>query len=201
MKLFLKTSAILLSSLFVAPAVMNSDNGQKYMNISYAYPETEKKTEKYVSEFHFEKGYKEAIKYIKDHEGFANGKMYKCVAGYSTIGYGHVVLPEDTFVSETISRETADRLVREDFDKAVRAAERETNLTGYKKIAVAHFIFAKGIGNFNRSNFKKLVLAGEPVADELKKWCKYKNSKGVYVRSEYSYNIRLWEIEMYNREG
>ena len=200
MKLFLKTSAILLSTIFVAPTLMTDDNEQKLLNISYAYPETKEKEKKYLSEYRFEKGYEEAIKYIKDHEGFANGKMYKCVAGYSTIGYGHVVLPEDTFLSQTISRKTADRLVREDFDKAVRAAERETNVTDYKKIAVAHFIFAKGIGNFNRSNFKKLILADKPVDDELKRWCKYKNTKGLYVRSEYSYKIRLWEIEMYNRK-
>lgn len=170
------------------------------MSVATAYTDNKDEDEEFLGEYQFQKGYEEAIEQIKIHEGFANGKMYECVAGYKTIGYGHVVLPTDTFESQTISRETAERLLRKDFDKAVRAVERVTDLKGYKKIAIAHFVFAKGIGNFSRSTLKQLIEKGKPIDDELKKWCYYRNTRGEMVRSEWSYKIRLWEIEMYNRE-
>ncbi len=153
----------------------------------------------YISKYQFEKGYKEAIEFIKSHEGFAGGKAYYDAGGIKTIGYGHVIKPGEHF-SDRITKKQADILLRKDFDKAVRAAERETNVKGYKKIVVAHFIYAKGIGNFLKSTFRKKVLENKPVDEELKKWCYYRNNKGIPVRSEYIYKIRLWEIEMYNRE-
>jgi lysozyme len=199
MRLYFKTSAILLSSLFLSANLMDSEKGNNYMNVATAHADSKEEDEKFLGEYQFQKGYEEAIEQIKIHEGFANGKAYECVAGYKTIGYGHVVLPSDTFHSGTISRETADKLLRKDFDKAVRAVERETNLYGYKKIAIAHFVFAKGIGNFINSKLKELIEEGKPIDDELKKWCYYRNTRGEMVRSEWSYQIRLWEIEMYNR--
>lgn len=36
----------------------------------------------------------EAIKLIKEGEGFKD-KVYKCTSGYSTIGYGHKLLPQE----------------------------------------------------------------------------------------------------------
>lgn len=153
----------------------------------------------YISKYQFEKGYNEAIEFIKSHEGFAGGKAYYDAAGIKTIGYGHVIKPGEHF-PERITKKQAGNLLRKDFDKAVKAAERETDVKGYKKIVVAHFIYAKGIGNFLKSTFRKRVLKNKPVDEELKKWCYYRNSEGVPVRSEYIYKIRLWEIEMYNRE-
>lgn len=184
--------------MFIGPNVIYSDLTEKKSELTKIYPESKLSERKFVSKYQFQEGYEEAIRFIKEHEGFAGGKMYIDVAGIKTIGYGHVVLEADTFTSK-ISRETADRLVREDFDKAIRAIERETNLTGYKKIAMAHFVFAKGIGNFTRSTIKRLVEEGKPIDEELKKWCYYRSTNGNMVRSEYSYNIRLWEIGMYNR--
>lgn len=200
MRLYLKTSAILLSSLFLSSNLIDTEENNGYFNMVTAHPDTKEEDKEFLDEYQFEKGYEEAIQFIKDHEGFAGGNLYSCPAGHPTIGYGHVILPTDTFHSGTISLETADKLVRNDFDKAVRAVERETDLTGYKKIAIAHFIFAKGIGNFNRSTLKQLILEDKPIDDELKKWCNYRNTKGEWVRSKYAYKIRLWEIEMYNRK-
>lgn len=193
-------SIVFLVNMFLGPNVIYSDLTSEKNNLAKIYPETQKSEKNFVSKYQFEEGYEEAIRFIKEHEGFAGGKMYVDVAGIKTIGYGHVVLATDTFTGK-ISKRTADRLVRQDFDKAIRAIERETNLTGYKKIAMAHFVFAKGIGNFLRSNLKKMIDEDEnkSIDEELKKWCYYRSPKGHMVRSEYSYNIRLWEIEMYNK--
>ncbi len=142
--------------------------------------------------------YEEAIAEIKKHEGFANGEPYSCPAGHKTIGYGHVILKTDSFPAQ-ITKQEADRLLRKDFNKAMRAAERLTDLTGNKKIAVAHFIFAKGVGRFMRSNLRQLVNNNKPIDNEILKWCYYTKPNGTKVKSEYSYRIRVWELDMYTR--
>jgi len=204
MKFYFRTSIFIALSMALTPSVnyeniftaKNFDASiNKENNISIKQAE-----KKYVSKYQFEKGYEEAIKFIKDHEGFAGGKAYYDAAGIKTIGYGHRIKKGEKF-SEKISQKEAENLLRKDFDKAVWYAERESNTVGYKKIVVAHFIYAKGIGNFLRSTFKKKVDKKESVDEELKKWCYYRGKNGVPVRSEYIYKIRLWEIEMYNRDN
>ncbi len=198
MNFYFKMSIVFLINMFLGPNVIYSDLTEKETDLTEIYPESRKSERKFVSKYQFEEGYEEAIRFIKEHEGYAGGKIYVDVAGIRTVGYGHVILDTDTFTNK-ISKKTADRLLRKDFDKAIRAIERETNLKAYKKIAMAHFVFAKGIGNFTRSSLKKLVEQNKPIDDELKKWCFYRSTSGNMVRSEYSYNIRLWEIKMYNK--
>lgn len=196
MRHFIKISIVLILNWIISPEKIYSD-----------FKETGKRTKtenarinsKFVSKYQFEIGYEEAIKFIKKTEGFAGGAIYADVCGISTIGYGHVVLPNDTFTG-SISQETADLLVRQDFDKAIKSVESETNLTGYKKIAMAHFIFTRGVGNFSKSNLKKRIMGNLDIREELIRWCFYRSVKGELVRSEHAYNIRLWELEMFNRE-
>ena len=198
MKFNFKVISILILNLLFAPDIIFSDASEN-TTISEILPTIERSEDTYISKFQFEKGYTEAINYIKEHEGFNNGYAYEDVAGYRTIGYGHVILDNETF-PERISEAEGDKLLRRDFDKAVKAAERETDLRGYQKIAIAHFIFAKGVGNFIRSDLKTKIESGKSIDESLKKWCYYRSSKtGKLVRSEYSYKIRLWEIEMFNR--
>ena len=101
--------------------------------------------------------YEEVIDFIKQHEGFANGRPYRCSAGKLTIGYGHIIQKGEHFPHQ-ISRETADSLLRRDFNRAIRTAEKFTNLKGSRKLAVAHFIFSKGCGAFNKSTLRKEIL-------------------------------------------
>lgn len=200
MRHLFKISIILFLSWIFSPNVIFSDFKENKIktNLKSEVKKTSKSVKKFVSKYQFEAGYDEALKFIKDHEGFNGGKIYTDVAGIQTVGYGHVILPKDTFTT-TVSKELAERILREDFEKAIKAAERETDLQGYKKIAIAHFIFAKGVGNFNKSSLKKMIKAQKNINEELKKWCYYRGRKGKMVKSAYSYNIRLWEIEMYNR--
>jgi len=200
MKFYFKTSIFFVLSMLLSPNVV-------YKNIfpaeKVAVKENKemKQAEKnYISKYQFEKGYDEAIEFIKSHEGFAGGKAYYDAAGIKTIGYGHRIKKGEVF-PERITQKEAENILRKDFDKAVWYAERESHVKGYKRIVVAHFIYAKGIGNFLRSTFKKKVASNEPVDEELKKWCYYRGTDGNMVRSEYIYKIRLWEIEMYNRES
>jgi GH24 family phage-related lysozyme (muramidase) len=201
MKFYLRSSVLLIIGMLAMPNSFVNGLVSKTGKLTAVVKKKESNhsEKRYISKYKFEKGYKEAINFIKKHEGFAGGKAYYDAAGIKTIGYGHVIRAGEKF-PERITKKQAEDLLKKDFDKAVRAAERETNVKGYKKIVVAHFIYAKGIGNFLKSTFRKKVLNNEPVGEELKKWCYYRNSDGKPVRSEYIYKIRLWEIEMYNRE-
>ena len=147
----------------------------------------------------YQEYYEEAIMFIKDHEGFAKGEKYICPAGYPTIGYGHMIKKGESF-PDKISQLEADRLLRKDFNKAIAAVERLTNLEGGQKIAIAHFIFAKGVGRFIRSDLKVIVEQGLPIDQEIQKWCYYTKPNGKRVKSTYSCKIRQWELGMYNRD-
>ncbi len=142
--------------------------------------------------------FKEVLKFIKKHEGWNKGNAYLDVCGIKTIGYGHVITKYDN-LPDKITGTQADSILRSDFSKALRACDRETNLTGTKRLAIAHFIFAKGIGSFNRSKVKQKVLAGESPNEEILEWCTYRGTNGKTYHSEYSKNIRKWEIKMYNK--
>ena len=199
MKFIFKTSIFFILGMLLAPdAVYKGILPETQVSVS-TDGKVKHAEENYISKYKFEKGYDEAIEYIKKHEGFAGGRAYYDAAGIKTIGYGHRIKPGEVF-PERISQKEAENILRKDFDKAVWYAGKDTDVEGYKKIVVAHFIYAKGIGNFRKSNFKKKVLANEPISEELKKWCYYRGANGKMVRSEYIYKIRLWEIEMYNRE-
>lgn len=148
--------------------------------------------------FDWEKHYEETIAFIKSHEGFNSGELYHDLAGYPTIGYGHVVWPGEEFKSPITERQ-ADSLLRRDFADALRSIERNTDLKDNKKLAMAHFVFSRGIGRFLRSDMKKLIDENKPIDDEIVKWCYYRDRKGRMVKSELSLKLRKWELELYNK--
>ncbi len=140
--------------------------------------------------------YERTIEYIKEHEGFAGGKPYICPGGYNTIGYGHVILENEYFTQ--LSKKQADSLLRADFNKALDLVEKTVDVKGSKKLAIAHFVFTRGIGTFIKSPLKAMVENNEDISEEIVKWCYYRNIKGERVRSQHAFNIRKWEAEMYN---
>ncbi len=140
--------------------------------------------------------YERTIEYIKEHEGFAGGKPYICPGGYNTIGYGHVILENESLAQ--LSRNQADSLLRIDFNKALDLVEKTVDVKGSKKLAIAHFVFTRGIGTFIKSPLKAMVENNEDISDEIVKWCYYRNIKGERVKSQNAYNIRKWEAKMYN---
>ena len=149
--------------------------------------------------FNWNKQYEKTLQYIKKHEGFANGKTYICPGGHKTIGYGHIVLENENF--SQITEQQADSVLRADFNKAIRVLDANVKLDGPKRLAMAHFVFTKGIGSFNRSTMKKKILKKEPIDDEITKWCYYTNPKGEKIKSQHALNIRNWELDMYNFRG
>jgi lysozyme len=140
--------------------------------------------------------YEKTIEFVKKHEGFAEGKPYICPGGYKTIGYGHVIVEGENF--EQLTEKQADSLLRADFNKAIKAVERTIQLPSTQKLAIAHFVYTKGIGSFINSGLKEKIEKGESIDSHLLEMCYYTNKEGKRIKSQNALNIRKWEIDLYN---
>ncbi len=144
--------------------------------------------------------YLHALKYIKKHEGYSPIKYY-CAAGKPTIGYGHIVLNTE-HIPNILNRKQADLLLRKDFNRALRLTEHALpKIHGSKKIAVAHFIFALGIGRFLRSDLRKTIINKDSTAIDSVwlTYCNYHVPSGKKIRSEYALKMREWELKMFKQ--
>jgi lysozyme len=147
------------------------------------------------------KNYEAAIDFIKLHEGFANGRAYRCVSGKLTIGYGHVIQQGESF-PEQISERFADSLLRADFKVSYATANKlYPEIRGSRKIVLAHFVFSKGIGSLLKSGLRKKIDEGGSVDEEFAKWCYYTDCKtGRKVYSKVAANIQKWENDMWHQD-
>ena len=108
-----------------------------------------KKGHQPIERFAFEndsaKVYNECIEELKQRESFSS-KIYKCPAGYKTIGYGHRVLKGERF--RKLDSLQALKILKEDFNKALTEINNRFKDSTYKwKLAHAHFAFCLGIKN------------------------------------------------------
>jgi GH24 family phage-related lysozyme (muramidase) len=114
------------------------------------------------------------IELIKRFEGFSH-TVYICPADYPTIGYGHVVKPQEReqFASG-ITPEQAETLLRQDVQTAERAVLRliTVPLTDGQFDALVSFTFNLGAGALQRSTLRRKVNRGDHanVPAELRKW-------------------------------
>jgi lysozyme len=88
-------------------------------------------------------------------------KPYKCPAGYWTIGYGHKILPHETFT--TITPQEAEKLLGRDVEIAERAIERlvKTQLHQLMFDALVSFTFNLGEGSLQKSTLLKHLNASQ----------------------------------------
>ena len=109
------------------------------------------------------------IAVIKKFEGLRL-KAYKCPAGVYTIGYGHT---ENVNADSEISELMADQILRKDLKKFEQAInDMDLPLLQCEFDALVSFVFNVGIGNFNKSTLKKLLLQKKffYAAKEFDKW-------------------------------
>jgi lysozyme len=114
------------------------------------------------------------IDLIKQFEGFSS-TVYICPAGYPTIGYGHVVKPQEREqFAGGITTEQAETLLRQDVQTAERAVLRliKVPLTDGQFDALVSFTFNLGSGTLQRSTLRRRVNRGDHAAvpAELRKW-------------------------------
>jgi lysozyme len=108
---------------------------------------------------------------IKHFEGFSP-TVYKCPAGLSTIGYGHLIRKWESFT--LITEAEAEDLLRQDVQVTERAVLRLINvpLTDGQFDALVSFTFNLGSGSLQNSTLRRVVNRNDhcEVPTQLKRW-------------------------------
>lgn len=136
---------------------------------------------------------------LKKLEGFS-AKPYKCSAGKLTIGYGHVILPNERFTEITIDE--ANSLLKKDIACAEHAInKRFSNLKQNQFDALVCFVYNTGeTVEFSNSNVLKYIKLREyeTAISYWKQWNKVRDNKTkMLVFSQGLQNRRDAEIELF----
>ena len=103
------------------------------------------------------KDYTDLMERIKKHEGFVP-KIYKDSLGFATIGYGHLVLPEEQWEEgKEYSKEQLEHVFKTDFNNAVGQATGlmdGMNLDDKAIEVIIEMVFQLGVGGVGK--FKKM---------------------------------------------
>ncbi len=114
--------------------------------------------------------------FIKHWEGF-RAQMYTDVAGHATIGYGHLIRPDDMsrWLGLTLDRAAAELLLEIDLSRSQTALHKlcTVELTQGQYDALVSFVFNLGQGALGRSTLLKKLNAMdyEGAAKEFPRWC------------------------------
>lgn len=133
---------------------------------------------------------------IKAFEGFAE-TPYLDAAGLPTIGYGHLIKPEERF--DVVSRAEAENMLQIDIQVAAKAVGRLINvpLTENQFAALVSFTFNLGSAALQRSTLRQCVNREEheDAAQEFMRWVWVggRKLKGLIFR-------RRAEVELYLTE-
>lgn len=112
----------------------------------------------------------QVLNFIKSHENPRyTGKIHSDGNGNKTIGYGHLLLKNDTFIY--LDSIGANKLLNSDFNKARnRCLDLYPTLNYSQHLSVSHIIYALG-----ENRALKLVKNGKLDTIKLKSYCKIKN--------------------------
>jgi lysozyme len=157
-------------------------------------PSVDFNKEDYKSKYPYSKVLEEVIQDIKSKEGFVD-TMYICPAGYKTIGYGHRVF-NDTL--RKVNETQAEILLKRDFGKALKYAKLDKVDSRYE-LAVAHFIYCLGVGNYQKSTFRKYLKIGEldSACLELRKWNKINGREFENLTKQREFEINIIKKSKY----
>jgi GH24 family phage-related lysozyme (muramidase) len=129
--------------------------------------------------------YNKCIEELKQRENFMP-KIYRCPAGYKTIGYGHRLLKGERF--KKIDTTKAIEILKEDFNKALVEVNNKFRDSSYNwKLAHAHASFCLG---FNR------VVKAVRNKDLHKHVYYRKNNR--YVKAKSLIDARQFELALIN---
>ena len=137
------------------------------------------------------------VDYIKDHEGFRHN-MYYCLGGKPTIGWGHVIKPNEQWLYNGITQYQGDSILYKDIQIRSTIIDRlniqhNLNLTLNQKASLIHFIYALGEGRLYGSDlFKKIKQKKTPIKEDFTQHCRVKGKPNKYAKK-----MRLWEYKLY----
>ncbi len=137
------------------------------------------------------------LELIASFEGFRS-KVYKDIAGYETVGFGHKLLSKESY-PKGITRKQALALLKKDAQSAVSAVNKfvKVDLNQNQFDALASFAYNIGRGNFRKSSVVRLINTGSASnIDVFEKLINYsyaggKFSNGLFYR-------RITEGNWYN---
>jgi len=157
----------------------------------------EKGLQEFIQMLEWREMYETVVNSIKRQEGFMDS-MYYCPGGILTIGYGHAIKTSE-FFNQPLTEAEADRLLRQDLDSAIAYVQKVTDLEHIQLLAMGHFVFNIGSGNFYRSTLRQLIIADKPIDEEIIKWIHIKTNKGIF-KSDWLLQSRKLELELFKLE-
>ena len=136
---------------------------------------------------------------IKKFEGF-EPLPYYCSAGVLTIGYGHAILPNESF--KRITEPQALDILKSDIAIAIRIVEKYVTfpLTENQKDAITSLVFNWQPSNFIKSRGLKYLNQGDFANAKIEFFSKEKGV--VNVRGKFSqglYNRRQLEQKLFDK--
>lgn len=136
----------------------------------------------------------EGLELIKRSEGFRD-RVYHDVAGFPTIGYGHLVKPKESFPAG-ISESEAAAILATDVQQAEQAVARlvKVALTQGQFDALVDFCFNLGAGRLAGSTLLRDLNAGqqEKAALQLLSWDHAGGVENAGLRTRREAELKLW---------
>ena|ERR1035438_7835173 len=131
---------------------------------------------------------------IKRSEGF-RGNTYLDVAGLATIGYGHQLLPGESFPNG-ISEAQAEQILASDVQQSEQAIQRlvRVPLTQGQFDALVDFCFNLGAGKLAASTLLKDLNAGqyEAAREQLLRWDHVGTQENAGLKARREAEFQLW---------
>lgn len=144
------------------------------------------------------------VTYIQEHEGFVD-TMYYCPSNRKTIGYGHLILPNEEWLLESkITTQQADSILYKDILIRKSLIDRinyqhNLELNSNQKASLVHFIYALGEGTLYKSSIMtKLKSKKKLNKSDFTQYCYYRKN-GRSKHSSYMKKMREWEWRLYNK--
>ena len=134
------------------------------------------------------------LELVKRSEGF-RGRIYLDVAGFATIGYGHKVLPHESF-PDAITETQGAEMLASDVHQAEQAVERlvKVALTQGQFDALTDFCFNLGSGRLASSTLLKALNCGryEAAREQLLRWDLAAGELNAGLKKRREAEFQLW---------
>ena len=137
------------------------------------------------------------LKILEEGKGFSS-KSYLCPAGKRTIGYGHVILPDDNII-EPITEDQAEDILEKDVSAAESAINKyvKVPLTQNQFDALVCFVFNVGKTNFKTSTLLKFIneQLWDKVPKQFMRWVYHDKTLIKGLENRRKIEVRLWNNE------
>jgi lysozyme len=136
-----------------------------------------------------------ALELIKSFEGF-RARLYRDVAGHPTIGYGHRLLPHESFPDDLATAQ-AEVLLKADAARAAEAVVQlvQIPLSQSQFDALVDFVFNLGPGRLATSTLLRLLnqRCYEAAGNQLLRWDRADGQENEGLRARRQAELALWQ--------